>query len=206
MARSTWEVFSSQANPVALVSSLPMSVLWKERFRVVVGSPYGISHGQQSPMPILNAQRYNEIFRPIILPFICCHHLLLQPHVARICAQFLEAENVPVLAWPTYSPHTFVWDSMDGLVWQQVPIPANIQQQQLRQSGPIFHSPKSKTLSTLFSGYVSHCVMQEVVITGTWYPLTPTTPPCNNQVIKPASRYVTPARWMEPFKHRWSAH
>lgn len=27
-----------------------------------------------------------------------------RPRVARICTQFLEAENVPVLAWPAYSP------------------------------------------------------------------------------------------------------
>jgi len=27
-----------------------------------------------------------------------------RPHVARICTQFLEAENIPVLAWPSYSP------------------------------------------------------------------------------------------------------
>uniref|UniRef100_A0A673I933 C2H2-type domain-containing protein n=1 Tax=Sinocyclocheilus rhinocerous TaxID=307959 RepID=A0A673I933_9TELE len=27
-----------------------------------------------------------------------------RPHVARICTQFLEAENIPVLAWPAYSP------------------------------------------------------------------------------------------------------
>ncbi len=59
---------------------------------------------------ILNAQRYrDEILRPIVVPFIHNHHLMLQhdnaqPHVARICTQFLEAENIPVLAWPAYSP------------------------------------------------------------------------------------------------------
>ena len=51
----------------------------------------------------LNAQRYHdEILRPIIVPLIRRHHLMLQhdntqPHVARICTEFLEAENVPVL-------------------------------------------------------------------------------------------------------------
>ncbi len=55
---------------------------------------------------ILNAQRYcDEILRPIVVPLIHDHHLMLQhdnarPHVARICTQFLEAENIPVLAWP----------------------------------------------------------------------------------------------------------
>ncbi len=51
---------------------------------------------------ILNAQRYrDEILRPIVVTFIHDHHLMLQhdnarPHVARICTQFLEAENIPV--------------------------------------------------------------------------------------------------------------
>ncbi len=76
---------------------------------------------------ILNAQpqRYrDEILRPIVVPFIHDHHLMLQydnarPHVARICTQFLEAENIPVLAWPAYSPDMspieHVWDVLDGV-------------------------------------------------------------------------------------------
>ncbi|KAL0176733.1 hypothetical protein M9458_029063, partial [Cirrhinus mrigala] len=87
---------------------------------------------------ILNAQRYrDEILRPIVLPFIHDHHLMLQhdnarPHVARICTQFLEAENIPVLAWPAYSPDMspieHVWDALDRHTRQCVPVPANIQQ------------------------------------------------------------------------------
>ena len=45
-----------------------------------------------------------------------------RPHVARICTQFLEAEYVPVLPWPAYSP------DMDRRVRQRVPVPTNIQQ------------------------------------------------------------------------------
>ena len=49
------------------------------------------------------------------------------PHDARICTQFLEAEHVPVLPWPVYSPDVspidHVWDALD----QRVPVPANIQ-------------------------------------------------------------------------------
>ncbi len=65
------------------------------------------------------------------------HHLMLQhdnarPHVARICTQFLEAENIPVLAWPAYSPDMspieHVWDALDRRIRQRVPVPANIQQ------------------------------------------------------------------------------
>ncbi|KAL0203597.1 hypothetical protein M9458_001615, partial [Cirrhinus mrigala] len=74
---------------------------------------------------------------PIGVPFILGHHLLVQhgyarPHVARICTQFLEAENIPVLAWLAYSPDMspieHVWDALDQHIHQRVPVPANIQQ------------------------------------------------------------------------------
>uniref|UniRef100_A0AAR2K4U7 Tc1-like transposase DDE domain-containing protein n=1 Tax=Pygocentrus nattereri TaxID=42514 RepID=A0AAR2K4U7_PYGNA len=55
-----------------------------------------------------------------------------RPHVARICTQFLEAENIPVLAWPAYSPDMspieHVCDALDQHIQQCVPDPANIQQ------------------------------------------------------------------------------
>ncbi len=87
----------------------------------------GVCYGQRTQVHftegILNAQRYrNEILRPIVVPFIHDHHLMLQhdnarPHIARICTQFLEAENIPVLAWPAYSPDMSpiepVWDALD---------------------------------------------------------------------------------------------
>ncbi len=87
----------------------------------------GVCYGQRTQVHfidgILNAQRYrDEILRPIVVPFIHDHHLMLQhdnarPHVARICTQFLEAENIPVLAWPAYSPDMspieHVWDALD---------------------------------------------------------------------------------------------
>ncbi len=102
----------------------------------------GVCYGQQIQVHfidgILNAQRYrDEILRPIVVPFIHDHHLMLQhdnarPHVARICTQFLKAENIPVLAWPTYSPDMspieHVWDALDRRIRQRVPVPANIQQ------------------------------------------------------------------------------
>ncbi len=68
----------------------------------------GVCYGQQKQVhfidDILNAQRYcDEFLRPIDVPFIHDHHLILQydnarPHVARIGTKFLEAENIPVLA------------------------------------------------------------------------------------------------------------
>jgi hypothetical protein len=54
-----------------------------------------------------------------------------RPHDARICTQFLEAENGPVLPWPAYSdmsPIEHVWDALDRHVRQRVPVPTNIQQ------------------------------------------------------------------------------
>ncbi len=102
----------------------------------------GLCYGQRTQVHfidgILNAQRYrDEILRPIVVPFIHDHHLMLQldnarPHVARICTQFLEAKNIPVLAWPAYSPDMspieHVWDALDRRIRQRVSVPANIQQ------------------------------------------------------------------------------
>ncbi len=102
----------------------------------------GVCYGQWTQVHfidgILNVQRYgDEILRPIVVPFIHDHHLMLQhdnawPHVARICIQFLEAENIPVLAWPVYSPDMLpiehAWDGLDRRIRQRVPVPANIQQ------------------------------------------------------------------------------
>jgi hypothetical protein len=64
-------------------------------------------------------------------------HLMFQhdnarPHVASICIQFLEPENVPVLPWSAYSPDMspikHVWNALDQRVRKRVPVPANIQQ------------------------------------------------------------------------------
>ncbi len=54
-----------------------------------------------------------------------------RPHVARICTRFLEAENIPVISWPAYtpdmSPIEHVCDALDRCIRQWVPVPANIQ-------------------------------------------------------------------------------
>jgi hypothetical protein len=45
---------------------------------------------------------------------------------------YTEAENVPILPWPAYSPDMssfeHVWDALGRLEQQRVPVPANIQQ------------------------------------------------------------------------------
>ena len=59
----------------------------------------------------LIAQGYiNQILQPEAFPFLQRHwpailmHNIANPHVARICQQFLNRNNVNVLPWPTVSP------------------------------------------------------------------------------------------------------
>ncbi|KAL0176608.1 hypothetical protein M9458_028938, partial [Cirrhinus mrigala] len=58
----------------------------------------GVCYGQQTQVhfidAILNAQRYrDEILRPIVVPFIHNHHLMLQHDNARLCC------NKPLLVY-----------------------------------------------------------------------------------------------------------
>ncbi len=112
------EVFSSRMNSFSLYRVDGRQRVWyrvSERFadvnvvdRVAHGGGgvmvwAGVCYGQRTQVHfidgILNAQRYrDEILRPIVVPFIHDHHLMLQhdnarPHVARICTQFLEASQ-----------------------------------------------------------------------------------------------------------------
>ncbi len=131
----------------------------------------GVCNGQRTQVHfidgILNAQRYcDEILRPIVVPFIHDHHLMLQhdnaqPHVARICTQFLEAENIPVLAWPAYSPDMspieHVWDALDRRIWQRVPVPANIQQLRTAIEEEWTNIPQA-TINNLINSMRRRCV------------------------------------------------
>ncbi len=115
----------------------------------------------------LNAQSYHdEILRPIALPFIHDHQLVLQHdnawlHVARICTQFLEAENIPVLAWPAYStdmsPIEHVWDTLDRRTRQRVPVPANIQQLRTAIEEEWIKIPQA-TINNLINSMLRRCV------------------------------------------------
>ena len=69
----------------------------------------------------LNAQGYiNQILQPESVPFLQRHgpailmHGNSRPHVARICQQFLNRNNVNVLPWPAVSPDInpieYIWD------------------------------------------------------------------------------------------------
>ena len=91
----------------------------------------------------------DEILRPIVVTFSCLRHLMFQhdnaqPHVARICIHFLEAEG-PFLPWPAYSdmtPIEHVWDALDWWVQQRVPVPliSNNFTQPLKRSGTTLHN------------------------------------------------------------------
>ncbi len=125
----------------------------------------GVFYGQRTQEHIidgiLNEQRYrDEILRPIVVPFIYDHHLMLQ-HVARICTQFLVAENIPVLAWPAYSPDMspieHVWDAQDRRIRQRVPVPANIQQLRTAIEEEWTNIPQA-TINNLINSMRRRCV------------------------------------------------
>ncbi len=152
------EVFSSQMNPglhctgqmadsmygVVWVNGLLMSTLWIEWPMVAVGLWYGQAYVMDNEHRCILLMAFwmqrdtvTRSWGPIVVPFIHDHHLILQHdnarhHVAKICTQFLEAENIPVLAWPAYSPDMspteHVWDALGRRIQQRVPVPANIQQ------------------------------------------------------------------------------
>jgi hypothetical protein len=142
---------------VVWASVLLMSMLWTEWLNDGCGVMVWarINYGQQIELCFndgyLDAQIYRgEILNPIVVPFICRHHLMFQhdnarPHVARIWTQFLEAENVPVLPWPVYSsdmsPVEHVWNTLDRCVPHRVPVHANIQQlcTATKRCGTTFH-------------------------------------------------------------------
>ncbi|KAL0182723.1 hypothetical protein M9458_022098, partial [Cirrhinus mrigala] len=123
----------------------------------------GVCYGQRAQVHfidgILNAQRYcDEILHD--------HHLMLQhgnarPHVARICTEFLEAENIPVLAWPAYSPDMspieHVWYALDRRIRQRVPLPANIQQLRTAIEEEWTNIPQA-TINNLINSMPRRCV------------------------------------------------
>ncbi|KAL0178562.1 hypothetical protein M9458_027456, partial [Cirrhinus mrigala] len=151
---------------------LLMSTLWIEWSMVAVGFKVwaGVCYGQRTQAHfidgILNAQRYcDEILRPIV-PFIHDHHLMLQhdnaqPYVARICTQFLETENIPVLAWAAYSPDMssieHVRDALDRRIRRRVPVPANIQQLRTPIEEEWTNIPKA-TINNLVNSMRRRCV------------------------------------------------
>ncbi len=171
------EVFSSQMNPGFHCTGQMADRVWRrggEWFadvnvvdRVAHGGGgvmvwAGVCYVQQTLVHfidgILNAQLYcDEILKPIVVPFIHDHHLVLQhdnarPYVARICTQFLEAENIPGF----HGQHTYrtrhplsmfvmLWIGVYDSGFQFLPISSNFTQS-LKRSGPTSHRPQSDQL------------------------------------------------------------
>lgn len=90
-----------------------------------------LQHGRQAQVCFIGIalwmHRDPDTRRPVFVPFIHDHHLMLQygqrrPHVAKISTQFLDEG---VLAWPADSPNMMIWN---GICNSTGPVPANIQQ------------------------------------------------------------------------------
>ncbi len=164
---------------VVWASGLLMS-LWIEWPMVAVGLWYGLAYVMDNEHRcnliegILNAQRYrDEILRSIVVPFIHDHHLMLQHdnaqhHVAKICAEFLEAKTSQFL----HGQHTHRTRhplSMFGMpfrrIRQHVQVPANIQQLHTAIEEEWTNIPQAR-----IKGDVLHCVRQMVVTPDTdWF-------------------------------------
>ena len=102
------------------------SLIERDRFGGVTVMVWGVIMDRRKTKLIvvqgnLNAQGYiNQILQPEAVPFLQRHgpailmHDNARPHVARICRQFLNRNNVNVLPWPAMSPDMnqieHIWD------------------------------------------------------------------------------------------------
>ena len=131
---------------------------------------YGQVYGQRTQLHFIDGNmnmRYcDKILRTIVMLFISHHHLMFQhnnarPHVARTCTQLLEAEHVPILPWPAYSPDMspieHIWDALDRHVRQRVPVPANIQQLRIAIQEERDKIPQA-TINSLINSMGRRCV------------------------------------------------
>ena len=107
----------------------------------------GISHNGKTQLVTvygnLNDQKYrDDILTPVVLPFMNadngvtmleqCH---APPHTARAITQFLMANNVNVVEWPSMSPNLLpiehIWDVLDRHLLVRLNQPDNLTQLQV---------------------------------------------------------------------------
>jgi len=106
----------------------------------------GISQFHRTDLVILNrnvnARAYiDDVLRPVALPFLRRHFGAggfnfqqdnAPAHTARLTTQFLAANNVPTMNWPSLSPDMspieHVWDMLGRRVKARFPQPNNVQE------------------------------------------------------------------------------
>ncbi len=108
---------------------------------------------------ILNVQKYrDEILRPILVPFIHGHHLMLQGSVHNCwklkTSQFLNGQHIH----RTCHPIEHFWDALDRRTRQRVPAPANIQQLRTAIEEEWTNIPQA-TINNLINSMRRRCVV-----------------------------------------------
>lgn len=109
------------------------------------------------------------------------------PHVARICSQFLKAENIPVFAWPAQSTDRSPTEHDN--TFKFLPIYHNFTQP-LKRSGPTFHRTQPTTWATQCKGDALHCERQKLFTPDTFL-----NPPKFSQNFKTANLRVASPRY-----------
>lgn len=116
---------------------------------------------------------HDEVLWPVVVPFIHKHDDAW-PHVARICPQFLHAENIPDFTWPAYPPDMLPNRACLGCSGSMytaacsllLPTSSNLTEplkwRREKKCGPTFQRPQSTTRSTLCEGDMLHCMRQMV--------------------------------------------
>ena len=147
----------------------------------------GISHGVKTPLVVIHGnltavRNRDQALMPHVLPLVNAHNLTFQhdnarPHVARVCRDFLNQNNVQVLDWPPYSPDLnpieHLWDALDRRVRKRVKVPNNVAQLQLALIQEWNNIPQ-RTIDNLVGSMVRRVRAATAARGGhtlNWYPL-----------------------------------